>query len=259
MLPVVILCGGLGTRLGSITQKIPKSLIPINNTPFIHHQLNLLRTNDIDEVFLSTGHLGNLIRKEIGNGQKYGIKVTYIDDGDVLLGTAGALIKNLNVLPPLFFVLYGDSYLECDYKNIENFFFASKKLGLMTVFKNTDISHTNNVIFENHQIKCYDKLSFRKEMKHIDYGLNAFRRDAFLHYRGSVRLDLTAVFQELILKDELLGYEVQQPFYEIGSELGIKKLCEHLNSTSSPQSSSAIPINRNSLGPHDIPIFEEVE
>jgi len=62
MFPVVILCGGLATRLRPVTATIPKSLIPINGEPFIAHQLRLLRSRGVTDVVLCVGFLGEMIR-----------------------------------------------------------------------------------------------------------------------------------------------------------------------------------------------------
>src|SRR5438270_3610894 len=109
MLPCVILCGGLATRLWPVTKDTPKSLIPINGEPFIAHQLRLLRRKGIDRVVLCAGFLGTMIQDFVGEGARFGIDVCYSFDGETLLGTAGAIRHALPMLPGAFFVLYGDS------------------------------------------------------------------------------------------------------------------------------------------------------
>ncbi|MGP0097497.1 MAG: NTP transferase domain-containing protein, partial [Terriglobales bacterium] len=61
MLPVAILAGGLATRLGALTEKVPKSLIQIVGEPFVAHQLRLLQAGGIQQVILCVGHLGEMI------------------------------------------------------------------------------------------------------------------------------------------------------------------------------------------------------
>ena len=75
MLPVAILAGGLATRLGPLTKKIPKSLIPIHGEPFVAHQLRLLQSSGIRHVILCVGHLGEMIEREVGNGSAFGVEV----------------------------------------------------------------------------------------------------------------------------------------------------------------------------------------
>src|SRR5262245_42642137 len=129
LFPVVILAGGLATRLRPLTENIPKSLIEINHEPFIAHQLRLLAKNNISKVVLCVGFLGEQIEAYVKKGAHFGLEVSYVQDGHLLLGTGGAIKKALPTLGEAFFVLYGDSYLMCDYQAIQYAFMKSKKKG----------------------------------------------------------------------------------------------------------------------------------
>jgi MurNAc alpha-1-phosphate uridylyltransferase len=87
MLPVAILAGGLATRLGSLTETMPKSLIPIEGEPFVVHQLRLLQGSGIHHVILCVGYLGDMIERTIGDGRLFGMKVEYscLSWGEVFL------------------------------------------------------------------------------------------------------------------------------------------------------------------------------
>jgi NDP-sugar pyrophosphorylase family protein len=61
MLPVVILCGGLGTRLRPVTEECPKPLVPVDGRPFLSHLLERLEGEGVEEVVLSTGHLAEQV------------------------------------------------------------------------------------------------------------------------------------------------------------------------------------------------------
>src|SRR5687767_5305656 len=134
--PVAILAGGLATRLHPLTESIPKALVKIHGEPFLAHQLRLLRNRGIDRVTMCTGFLGEMIEEYLGNGERFGIRVSYSHDGPVLLGTGGAIRRALPLLDEKFFVLYGDSYLPCDYAAVQNAFLDSARPGLMTVYRN---------------------------------------------------------------------------------------------------------------------------
>ena len=180
MLPVAILAGGLATRLGALTEKVPKSLIQIAGEPFMAHQLRLLQTSGIQQVILCVGHLGEMIEDAVGDGSAFGVKVEYSYDGKTLLGTAGAIRTALSKLGESFFVIYGDSYLACDYAAIEKEFLQSGKLGLMTVFRNDGRWDASNVEFEAGRILAYSKKNRTSRMRYIDYGLGVFRAEAFV-------------------------------------------------------------------------------
>jgi NDP-sugar pyrophosphorylase family protein len=226
MLPVAILAGGLATRLGPLTEKIPKSLIPINDEPFVAHQLRLLRRNGIQHVVLCLGHLGETIARAVGDGSAFGVRVEYSYDGATLLGTAGAVRTALPKLGEGFFVMYGDSYLPCDYRVIEREFLRCGKRGLMTVFRNDGQWDSSNVEFEDGRILAYSKKNRTARMRHIDYGLGVFHAEAFA---GTHSADLADVYAELLQAGELSAVEVHERFYEIGSPAGLQEMTSFLS------------------------------
>jgi NDP-sugar pyrophosphorylase family protein len=226
MLPVAILAGGLATRLEPLTGKIPKSLIPIDGTPFVAHQLRLLRTNGIQHVILCVGHLGEMIERVVGDGSACGLSVEYSHDGATLLGTAGAIRTALPKLGERFFVMYGDSYLACDYRAIEQEFSKCGKLGLMTVFRNHGQWDSSNVEFEDGRILAYSKKNRTSRMSYIDYGLGVFQAEAFAKTHAT---DLADVYAELLQAGELHAVEVHQRFYEIGSPAGLQEMTSFLS------------------------------
>jgi len=84
---VAIIAGGLATRLGELTKSRPKSLVEVNNKPFLAYQLEILKAQGITDVVLCTGHLGEQIRETFGAGSKYGMELSYSIE-DRPLGTA---------------------------------------------------------------------------------------------------------------------------------------------------------------------------
>ena len=226
MLPVAILAGGLATRLGDITKKIPKALLEVAGKPFVVHQLELLRENGVKRVVLCVQHLADQIEAVLGDGSGYGMDVRYSYDGDKLVGTGGALRRALPLLRDElgddFFVLYGDSYLMCDYESVAQTYKASRKLGLMTVYKNDGQYDASNVQWRDGRILRYDKTPGIPEMTHIDWGLGVLSSRAFDPYSPDTKLDLAVVYQDLLARDQLAGYEVYERFYEIGSVAGLE-------------------------------------
>jgi|SRR5579863_1739177 len=229
MLPVAIIAGGLGTRMRSVASDVPKALIPVNGEAFMIHQLRLLRAQGIERVVLCVGHKGEMIRESIGNGRLFGLQVEYAFDGSTLLGTAGAVRKARPLLGETFFVLYGDSYLPCDFVRVETEFRRSQKLALMTVFQNEGRWDTSNVEFVGGKILKYDKTHRTPQMRHIDYGLGLFRACAFDRIPDGQFFDLVDLYQELLRDGELAAFEVDQRFYEIGSPQGLREISEYLS------------------------------
>ncbi len=226
--PVVILAGGMATRLRPITEKIPKALVEVGGQPFIVHQLNLLKSHDIRSVIISAWYKGEMIREFVGDGSRFGIEVQYVFDGEVPLGTGGAVRKALSFINSPFFVLYGNSYLPCDYADIQSHFDQHNQPGLMTVYRNAGKWDTSNVEIQNGQILCYDKENRNIRMEFIDYGLGLFNPSVFASLPENQLVDLAKVYQKLVANHSLLAYEVEQRFYEIGSFEGLRELDELL-------------------------------
>ena len=222
--PIAILAGGLATRLRPVTETIPKALIEVAGEPFLAHQLRLLRDHGFQRVVLLVGYLGEQIEEFAGDGSDFGLEVEYVFDGPKLLGTGGALRRALPVLGDEFAVIYGDSYLRCDYAAAITAFRASGRKGLMTVHRNEGLWDTSNVEFAGGRILAYDKASRTPAMRHIDYGLGAFRSAAFDGVPEAVPYDLATVYQHLLGHGELAAWESPERFYEIGSVEGIADL-----------------------------------
>ncbi len=231
-IPVAVLAGGLATRLRPITEKKPKSLIPVAGKPFLAHQLELLHSRGIRRAVLCVGYLGEMIQREFGDGSAFGLRLDYAFDGPQLLGTGGALKRALPLLGMEFFVLYGDSYLPIEYRPIVEFFRRSGKLGCMTVYRNEDRYDTSNVVFRDGGVVVYDKKIRLPEMHHIDYGLSLFQAAAFDAYPADKPFDLAEVMGELVREKQLAGYEVHERFYEMGSPAGLAELESLLQSKS---------------------------
>ena len=226
--PVVILAGGLATRLRPITEKIPKALVEIDGKPFIHHQLRLLYSHNIRRVIVSAWYRGDLIRDYVSDGSQFNMHVDYVFDGDAPLGTGGAIRKALPLLDSPFFVLYGDSYLPCDYADIQAYFTARDQPALMTVFRNLGKWDSSNVEMADGRIVQYNKKNKSPRMEHIDYGLGLFVPTVFDNLQEDQSSDLAEIYQKLVVEKKLLAYEVPERFYEIGSFDGLSELSDLL-------------------------------
>lgn len=228
LFPVAILAGGLATRMQPLTETIPKSLLDVNGHPFIEHQIKALQQQGVKSVVICVGHLGEKIQAYLGNGSRFDMRIDYSFDGDRLLGTGGALKKALPLLGEHFFVLYGDSYLYCDYTKIQSCYMTMNKSALMTVFENKGLWDKSNILFQDHELKVYDKKSSNPEMKHIDYGLGVISASALDRVSETEPTDLADIYQHLLKQGDLGAFEVHERFYEIGSFSGLEALRRHL-------------------------------
>jgi len=228
-LPVAILAGGLATRLRPETLTIPKSLVDVAGRPFAAHQLDLLARAGVTKVVFCVGYRGEMVKEALGDGGGWHMDIRYAFDGPELLGTGGALRGALSELGDRFLVLYGDSYLACDYAAVERTFIDSGKPALMTVLRNDNRWDTSNVEFADGRIVRYDKANRTPAMRHIDYGLGALHASVLAARPADRAFDLAEVYRDLAAQGQLAGFEVPGRFYEIGSPEGLAETRAHLS------------------------------
>jgi NDP-sugar pyrophosphorylase family protein len=223
---MVILAGGLGTRLRPLTYELPKVLVPVDGKPFLHHQIELLKTHGVRDIVLCVGHLGDQIRVYFGEGDRLGVRIRYSEERGMLLGTAGALKKAEPLLQDDFFLLYGDSYLLVDYREVMRYFRRRGGLGLMVVYHNADRYERSNVIVRQGRVAVYDKESRAPGMEYINYGLSVLRKEALRLVPAGQPFSQEELYRLLIERGELLAWEAKHRFYEIGSRQGLAEFRE---------------------------------
>jgi NDP-sugar pyrophosphorylase family protein len=223
----VILAGGLGTRMRPLTETCPKTLLPVHGRPFAWHQMHWLASQGVDDVIYCIGHQGEMIRRYWESEPRPVRSVRYVDEGEQLRGTGGALrlAHRQGVLNESFLVIYGDSFLPVKFPPAWRAFQASRMPALMTVLRNEGRWDRSNVIYEKGRLILYDKQPDPR-MQHIDYGLSAFRRELFDDTREV--FDLATLLHQLSLEGRLAGFEVSERFYEIGSQQGLADLERYL-------------------------------
>lgn len=218
----VILAGGMATRLGELTHQLPKSMLRFYDKPFLQYQLELLKDSGFRCILLCLGYLGSQIEDYFKDGGWLGLQITYSYE-DKPLGTAGALKKAEKLLDGQFFTIYGDSYVFLDFEAVWKFFGSKDKLALMTVYQNENRYDTSNTTIRDGLVESYDKKQPVAEMRHIEYGVNLFRKEVLAMIPEGTPYGLEDLFPHLIASRQLLAYEAKERFYEIGSLRGIEE------------------------------------
>lgn len=223
---IAILSGGLATRLYPITKDIPKSLININGRPFIDYQIKLLIKKGITKIVFCLNYLGEHIIDYLNKKNFDNLEIKYSWDGKEPLGTGGALKKALPLLDNDFFVLYGDSYLNIDYKSMYNAFISSKNDAMLAVYKNNNKWDKSNTIVKDGRVIFHSKTANNKRMHYIDYGLSVLSKKYFLNQPK--RFDLSLLYESLTKQNNLDAFIAKERFFEIGSKKGIDELTKQL-------------------------------
>jgi NDP-sugar pyrophosphorylase family protein len=230
----LILAGGLGTRMQHLSGDLPKALIPVNGRPFADHQLSWLAGAGVERVVYALSHGSGAIRDYVGDGGRWGLSVTYSEDGSKPLGTAGAIRSALDqgLLDDGFYVIYGDSYLRLDMRDMwrvsENGSYA-----ILSVFCNDGAWDASNVIMDGERLALYEKDStdeVRARMTHIDYGLCILTREVIkAHVPSGQVVDLAKIYNRLSVAGQLTAFEATERFYEVGSPQGLADFEAYLN------------------------------
>ena len=144
----MILAAGEGTRLRPLTLNTPKVMLSIAGRPLLEYILDLLRFHNITEVAINLHHLPKMVMDWLGNGGKFGIRVTYSVE-DTILGTAGALTKLRDSFDDTFVVIYGDMLTNLNISSLVGFHQAKGALATVTLFEVEDPSCYGIVELDN--------------------------------------------------------------------------------------------------------------
>lgn len=230
---VVILAGGLGTRLGALTRSIPKPMMPVAGAPYLEHQLLLLRQQSLRDVVLLTGYLGEQIESYFGNGHQLNLRLRYSRESRPL-GTGGALRQARPLLDERFLLLYGDSLLPVDYAAFGRRLEDSAALGVIAVYRDAagETKVPPNVVLDRSGLVArYDKTSADPELEYVEAGVSCFRQDVLdmLPSSGPASLE-QCVFPRLIEQRRLAGLPGSERFYDIGTPERLRAIEQYLRS-----------------------------
>ena len=230
---VVILAGGLGTRLHPITRLVPKPMVPVAGVPYLAHQLRLLASQSFSHVLMLTGYLGEQIEACFGDGNEFGLRIKYCRER-IPMGTGGALREARWALAESFLLIYGDSYLPIAYRELGIQLQASGAGAVVAVYRDatgeTNVP-ANIVLGPDGTILRYDKRSGNAdpELCYIDAGVLALRRSVLdlIPEEGPASLE-ERIFPELIRRRRLLGHVTSQRFYDMGTPERLRVIEEYL-------------------------------
>jgi len=118
---IVIIAGGLATRMGHHTEKIPKCLININGKPLIQHQIDFFKKNGFTDFVFCVAHLADKVKEYFGDGKKYGVNIGYSEESEELLGTAGSVGLLRGKINDVIIVYYGDVLTDMNFDDVLRF------------------------------------------------------------------------------------------------------------------------------------------
>jgi N-acetyl-alpha-D-muramate 1-phosphate uridylyltransferase len=223
-LQVVILAGGLGTRLRPITEKVPKPMVPVAGKPFLHWQLLDLREQGFRRVLLLVAYLGEQVEKHFGDGRDLGLEISYSYEPEPL-GTGGSLKNAMAQLDDEFILLNGDSFLRAPLASMVERFHSGEFMAMVSVYDNRQPVP----VIPNLKVKDGRVLAYQKDAGHdfdlIDSGIYIVHRQ-LLEGRAESKFMLADLWPPLIQQGQMAGFLVTERFYDIGTVERLKEFEE---------------------------------
>jgi NDP-sugar pyrophosphorylase family protein len=208
----VILAGGLGKRLRPLTHITPKLMVKIYGKPFLEHHILSLREQGIRNIVLLVGHLGDKIKSYFKDGSEFNVNIAYSEDSQ--LGTGGAIKNASHLLEDEFIVINGDTYLPIKYENLIRRFRESNKLGVITVYDNSEKIAKSNVFVKDGKIIEYNREG-APHFTHMDAGVSIFKKDIIkIMDRDKFSLE-DELYPILINMNEIAHFPTSQRFFDI--------------------------------------------
>ena len=231
---IVILCGGLGTRLGDISKKVPKSMVPFNGKPFLEHLLRFFSQQGFRNFLLCTGYKREIIENYFQDGSSLGISITYSVETEPL-GTGGALLNAQELFEEQFILLWGDNFINIDFREYLERFLSDKQLKIAASVYKEDrppyLVEPCNTKVENGYVTAYEKNTTKEGFKHVDTGGFYMKKEIlneFDYKKGEVVSFETEVYPILIRKYPVVAFTVPRQF-DIGTPERIEQFQLFLN------------------------------
>jgi NDP-sugar pyrophosphorylase family protein len=205
-------------RLRPLTIRAPKPMVRVAGAPYLEHQLRLLAQQQIRDVLLLTGYLGEQIEDYFGDGAWLGLSIRYSREPQPV-GTGGALREARALLAPSFLLIYGDSYLPIEYRAVHAKLEATGAEGVVAVYDNR-LEHTsvqsNIELGRDGLVTRYQKDA--GDLPYVEAGVLALSSAVVnrMPEHGAVSIE-NDIFPRLIAERRLAGFVTAQRFYDIGT------------------------------------------
>lgn len=212
----IILAGGKGTRLRPLTDNIPKALVKINDKTITEHLLDLLKKYNVTEIFLSVGHMSELIKDYFKDGRNFGVSITYLEESEPL-GTAGPLKLAKELLDDNFIVSNGDELKDIDLEKMKEFHLKNKSIATLSVLKVNNPSEYGTVVLDNNKIiKFLEKVN-NPPTNMINAGFYMMEPEILDYIPNGFAMFEKDVFPKLAEKGKLFGFEFKGQWFDTGN------------------------------------------
>lgn len=224
---LIIIAGGKGTRLGF--KEIPKPMVKFNGVPILEHQINLAKKYSINQIYILSGYLSEVIINYFGDGSKFGVNIKHIIE-DKPLNTAGALKQLEGKLNERFMVFYGDTIMDIDLASFIKFDLEKRNsIGSIIVHPNDHPFDSDLLEIDNDEkvssfySKPHSNNKFYTNL--VNAALYILSPSIFNYIPKNVASDFGKdIFPRVILKENLYGYKTTEYIKDMGTPDRYKKV-----------------------------------
>jgi dTDP-glucose pyrophosphorylase/CBS domain-containing protein len=211
---VVLMVGGLGTRLHPLTDERPKPLLAVGGKPILESILESFAEQGFKRIFLSVNYKAEMIRSHFGDGDRWGVKVDYLHES-TRLGTAGALSLLPEKPTAPVVVMNGDLLTRANFENLLQFHAAQGAAATMAV-REYDFQVPYGVVrLEGTRISTIEEKPVQKFF--VNAGIYALSPEAFEHLPAATFFDMPTLFERLIAAGKATtAYPLREYWLDIG-------------------------------------------
>ncbi len=218
---MVIMAGGMGTRLRPHTENCPKPLLPVSGKPILEHIICRAKSEGFNNFVLSIHYLGHMIEAYFGNGERLGVKIKYLRE-ESPLGTAGALGLFEQQPDAPFVVTNGDVITDIQYGQLLDFHTKYSAAATMAV-RAHEWQHPYGVV----QTEGIEIVGFQEKpiaRSHINAGVYVLEPIALQFLKANERCDMPTLFQRLHSQSQrTVAYPMHEPWLDVGLPADLKR------------------------------------
>ncbi len=235
MVKIIIVAGGLATRMGQITEEIPKCLIDLNGKPLIQHQLEYFRDKGYKDIIFCVAHLAEKVKDYFRDGKEFGLNISYVQEKEELMGTAGSVKLAEDIIDEDFIVYYGDNITSMDFDRFIRFHKEKKTIATICIrplpqgYKSSSLITLDEdkkikLFLEKPPIETIEK--HKDEKRYINSGIYAFKKDIFKLIPENQKYDFAKQLFPSLIEMGVYGYVTEEFFREVGRVEKYKALLE---------------------------------
>ena len=224
MINAMILAAGRGERLRPLTDRSPKALLPAGDQSLIEYRIAALKAAGVIRIIINLGHLGDLIRDQLGDGTRLGVELIYSPEPPGALETAGGIIHALPLIESdPFIVVNADIWTDFDHRPIIK---LEPEIGHLVLVDNPQHHPAGDFILNNGRVHLSAGSQHLETLTFSGIGL--YRRAMFEDFKPGVR-PLAQVFNHWVATGALTGEYHSGRWFDVGTRDRLDQLNDYLS------------------------------